>query len=47
MCTITPSGFKGFFKEIGALGPQHQQDIPRVMEIATTYGLDILPAPGA
>ena len=34
MCVITPAGFEGFFEEIGALGPQPQRDIPRVMEIA-------------
>ena len=28
MCIITPSGFEGFFEEIGALSPQQQQDIP-------------------
>lgn len=46
MCIITPSGFEGFFEEIGALSPQQQQDIPRVLEIAGKYGLEILP-PGA
>ena len=47
MCVITPAGFEGFFEEIGALSPQEQQDIPRVMEIGMKYGLEILPAPGA
>jgi mannose-6-phosphate isomerase-like protein (cupin superfamily) len=47
MCVITPSGFKGFFEEIGAMSPQEQQDIPRVMEIAKKFGLEILPPPGA
>src|ERR1700741_4061386 len=28
MCIITPSGFEGFFEEIGLLSPQQQQDIP-------------------
>jgi quercetin dioxygenase-like cupin family protein len=46
MCIITPSGFEGFFEEIGALSSQQQQDIPRVLEIAGKYGLEILP-PGA
>lgn len=45
MCTITPSGFEGFFEEIGALSPQQQQDIPRVMEIAEKFGMEILPPP--
>ena len=45
MCVITPSGFEGFFEDIGALSPQQQQDIPRVMEIAKKYGLEILPPP--
>jgi len=43
MCVITPSGFEGFFEEIGALSPQQQQDIPRVMEIGKKYGLEFLP----
>ena len=47
MCIITPSGFEGFFEEIGALTPQQQQDIPRVMEIAKQFGLEFLPPPGA
>jgi quercetin dioxygenase-like cupin family protein len=46
MCVITPAGFEGFFEEIGALSPPQQQDIPRVLEIAAKYGLEILP-PGA
>ena len=47
MCVITPAGFEGFFEEIGAMSPQQQQVIPRVMEIAKKYGLEILPPPGA
>ena len=47
MCVITPSGFEGFFEEIGALSPQQQQDIPRVAEIAKKYGLEFPPPPGA
>ena len=47
MCVITPAGFEGFFEEIGALSPQQQQDIPRVIEIAKKYGLEILPPRGS
>jgi mannose-6-phosphate isomerase-like protein (cupin superfamily) len=47
MCTITPAGFEGFFEEIGALTSQQQQDLPRVMEIAKKFGLEILPPPAA
>lgn len=47
MCIITPSGFEGFFETIGAMTPEEQQDIPRVMEIAKEFGLEILPPPGA
>jgi len=47
MCVITPSGFEGFFEEIGAMSPQQQQDIPRVMEIAKKFGLEFLPPPSA
>jgi quercetin dioxygenase-like cupin family protein len=47
MCVITPSGFEGFFEEIGAMSPQQQLDIPRVMEIAKKFGLEFLPLPGA
>ena len=47
MCVINPAGFEGFFEEIGALTPQQQQDIPRVIEIAKKYGLEILPPSAA
>jgi quercetin dioxygenase-like cupin family protein len=47
MCVITPAGFEGFFEEIGAMPAQLQQDIPRVIEIAKKYGLEILPPPSA
>ena len=43
---ITPAGCEGFFEEIGALSPQHQQEMPRVMEIAKKFGVEILPPPG-
>ena len=46
MCVITPSGFEGFFEEIGVLTPQQQMDLPRVLEIAKKYGLEFL-LPGA
>lgn len=47
LCVINPAGFEGFFEEIGAMSPQQQQDIPRVLEIAKKFGLEILPPPGA
>jgi hypothetical protein len=47
MCVITPAGFEGFFEPIGALSPQQQQDIPRVMEIAKKFGLEFQPPSGA
>lgn len=47
MCIITPAGFEGFFEEIGAMSPQQQQDIPRMLEIAKKFGLEFLPPPGA
>ena len=31
-------------EEIGALSPQQQQDIPRVMDPAKKFGLEILPS---
>jgi quercetin dioxygenase-like cupin family protein len=43
MCVITPAGFEGFFEAIGALTPEQQQDIPRVMAIAKDFGLEFLP----
>ncbi len=46
MCVITPASFEGFFEEIGALSPQQQQHIPRVMAIAKKFGLEFLPPPG-
>lgn len=45
LCVITPAGFEGFFEDIGAMSPEQQQDIPRVIEIARTYGLEFLPPP--
>lgn len=42
---LTPSGFENFFAEIGAMSPQQQQDIPRVIAIGKNYGLEILPPP--
>ena len=47
MAIITPAGFEGFFEEIGALSPEQQQDIPRVMEIAKKYELEFPPPSGA
>jgi len=46
-CVITPSGFEGFFEEIGALSPQQQPDFPRVLENPKKFGLELLPPPGA
>jgi len=46
MCVITPSGFEGFFEEIGMLSPQQQHDIPRGLEIAKQFGLEFLPPTG-
>ena len=43
MCVITPAGFERFFEAIGALTPEQQQDIPRVMTIAKELGLELLP----
>jgi quercetin dioxygenase-like cupin family protein len=43
LCVITPAGFEGFFEAVGALTPQQQQDIPRVVGLATEFGLEILP----
>ncbi len=47
MCTITPAGFEGFFEAIGSMSPEQQQDIPRVLQIANGFGLEILPPPVA
>jgi quercetin dioxygenase-like cupin family protein len=47
MVVLTPGGFENFFEEINTLTPQQQQDIPRVLEIAKKFGLEILPPPGA
>lgn len=43
MVTLTPSGFEAFFEEIGAMTPEERQNIPRVVEIASKYGLEFLP----
>ena len=45
MCVVTPAGFEEFFEVIGALTPQQQQDIPRVITIAKEFGLEFLPPP--
>lgn len=45
LCVITPAGFEGFFEKIGALSPEQQKEIPRVMEVAKQFGLEILPPP--
>ena len=45
MCVVTPAGFEEFFEVIGALTPQQQQDIPRVIAIVREFGLEILPPP--
>jgi quercetin dioxygenase-like cupin family protein len=47
MCVVTPAGCEGFFEEIGAMSPQQQQDMPRVIELAKKFGLEILPPPVA
>jgi quercetin dioxygenase-like cupin family protein len=47
MCVITPAGFEGFFEAIGALTPEQQQDLPRVIAIAKEFGLEFLPPPPA
>lgn len=44
---LTPAGFEDFFAEIGAMSPQQQQEIPRVIEMAKRYGLEFLPPPTA
>lgn len=46
MCVITPAGFEGFFEAIGALSPQEQQDIPRVIGIGKGFGLEFPPPVG-
>ena len=45
MCVVTPAGFEEFFEVIGALTPQQQQDIPRVITIEKEFGLEFLPPP--
>jgi quercetin dioxygenase-like cupin family protein len=47
MCVITPAGFEGFFEAIGALTPEQQQEIPRVLTIGKEFGLEFLPPPPA
>jgi quercetin dioxygenase-like cupin family protein len=43
LVTMTPAGFEGFFERVGALTPEEQQDIPRILEIGKSYGLEFLP----
>ena len=46
MCVITPSGFERFFEAVGGMSPDEQRHIPRIMELAASFGLEIL-LPGA
>jgi mannose-6-phosphate isomerase-like protein (cupin superfamily) len=46
MCIITPAGFEGFFEAIGALTPEQQHDIPRVIAVGKEFGLEFPPPPG-
>ncbi len=43
MVTLTPAGFEEFFETIGAMTPEEQQNIPRVVEIGARYGLEFPP----
>jgi quercetin dioxygenase-like cupin family protein len=43
---LTPAGFENFFAEIGAITPQQQQDISRIIGIAQMFGLEFLPPSG-
>jgi hypothetical protein len=49
---VAPSGFEGFFKEIGepardrSSPPSGQPDVEKIMATAPKYGLEIPPPPG-
>jgi hypothetical protein len=43
---VSPNQLSKLFRTC-PLNPQQQQDIPRVMEIAKKFGLEILPPSGA
>ncbi len=44
LCVVlTPAGFENFFAEVGAMTADEQQNIPRVIEIGSKYGLEFLP----
>ena len=45
LCIINPAGFEQFFETIGAMSPSEQQNIPKVIEIGRTFGLEFLPPP--
>lgn len=47
LVAFTPSGFENFFEQLGAMTPQEQQNIPRVIELGKKFGLEFLPPPGA
>ncbi len=42
LVTMTPSGFEGFFEEIGALTREEQADMPQVVALAARYGLEFV-----
>jgi len=45
LITLTPAGLEDFFMEVGALPSDQQADIPRIIALATRYGMEILAGP--
>lgn len=45
LVTLTPAGAEEMFEEIGTLTPEQQSDIPKVIELAARYGIEILGGP--
>ena len=47
LITMTPGGAEGFFEEVEAEGLHPSRDMPRIVEIATRYGLEFVGPPPA
>jgi len=43
LITLTPAGIEDFFIAVGALPPEQQSDIPKIVAMAAQYGMEILP----
>jgi len=45
LITISPAGVEDFFAEVGALTPEQQSDLPKIVALAARYGLEFAATP--